>query len=154
MIITCCIVTKSNSVFFKRSLANIYYIISSLCMLILWNKMYQDFCCYSDLKDITWRRKKRVIILSTATLELEFCNGRESFLVIEIHVGNSDLDSHLFWLIKKSYFELLRERENRIGAMIVVTFLINIFFLNIQPSFSKTRKEYFNIKIRLLFRET
>ena len=70
--------------------------------------MYQDFCCYSDLKDVTTRRRKRrVIVLSTAAPELEFYNGRRSFLAIEIHVGNSDLDSHLFWLIKKSYFELL-----------------------------------------------
>ena len=47
---------------------------------------------------------------------------------------------------------------NRIGATIFATFLINIFFLvfyvKIQPSCSKTRMEYFNIKIRLLFRET
>ena len=34
--------------------------------------------------------------------ELEFYNGRRSFLGIEIHVVNSDLGSHLFWLIKKS----------------------------------------------------
>ena len=51
-----------------------------------------------------------------------------------------------------------RKKKNRIGATILATFLINIFFLvfyvNIQPSFSKTRIEYFNIKIRLLFRET
>ena len=51
-----------------------------------------------------------------------------------------------------------RERENGVGATILATFLINIFFLvfyvNIQPSCSKTKVEYFNIKIRLLFRET
>ena len=89
MIITCCIVTKSNSIFFKRSLANIYYITSSLRTLILWNKMYQDFCCYNDLKDVTTRRRKRgVIILSPVARELEFYNGRRSFLAIEIHVGN------------------------------------------------------------------
>ena len=45
-----------------------------------------------------------------------------------------------------------------VGAMILATFLINIFFLvyyvNIQPSFSETRKEYFNIEIRLIIRET
>ena len=70
--------------------------------------MYQDFCCYSDLKDVTARRRKRgVIILSPAATKLELYNGRRSFLAIEIHVGDSDLDSHLFWLIKKSYFELL-----------------------------------------------
>ena len=59
---------------------------------------------------------------------------------------------------------LEREREKRegernfVGATILATFLINIFFLvfhvNIQPSCSKIRMEYFNIKIRLLFRET
>ena len=48
---------------------------------------------------------------------------------------------------------MFREREkNRVGAMVLATFLINIFFLviyvNIQPSFSKTRTEYFNIKTR------
>ena len=52
-----------------------------------------------------------------------------------------------------------REREkNRVGTTTLATFLINIFFLvfcvNIQPSFSKTRIECFNIKIRILFRET
>ena len=47
-----------------------------------------------------------------------------------------------------------REREkkkNKAGAMILATFLINIFFLvfnvNIQPSCSKRRTEYFNIKL-------
>ena len=133
MIITCCIVTKSNSIFFKRSLANIT-ITSSLRMLTLWNKMYQDFCCCSDLKDVkTRRRKRRVIILSTAAPELEFYNGRRSFLAIEIHVGNSDLDSHLFWLIKKSYFELLTKlnieitTKNRISC-ILKSLLIKIEF--------------------------
>ena len=52
---------------------------------------------------------------------------------------------------------LERERK-REGLTILATFLINIFFLvfyiNIQPSCSKTRMEYFSIKIRLLFRET
>ena len=48
--------------------------------------------------------------------------------------------------------------KNRVGATVLATFLINIFFLvfyiNIKTSFSKTRIEYFNRKIRLLFRET
>ena len=48
------------------------------------------------------RRKRKVTILSTAAPELEFYSGRRSFLAIEIHVGNSDLGSHLFLLIKKS----------------------------------------------------
>ena len=46
----------------------------------------------------------------------------------------------------------------RVGVTVLATFLINIFFLvfyvNIQPSCPKTRMEYFNIKIRLLIRET
>ena len=46
----------------------------------------------------------------------------------------------------------------RVGVTILATFLINIFFLvfyvNIQRSFPETRMEYFNIKIRLLIRET
>ena len=46
----------------------------------------------------------------------------------------------------------------RVGVTILATFLINIFFfvfyLNNQPSCPKTRIEYFNIKIRLLIRET
>ena len=59
---------------------------------------------------------------------------------------------------------LEREREKRgrernfVGATILATFLINSFFLvfhvNIQPSCSKTRMKYFNVKIKLLFRET
>ena len=51
-----------------------------------------------------------------------------------------------------------REKKNGVGATILGTFLVNIFFLvfyvNIQPSFSETRIECFNMKIRLLFRET
>ena len=46
-----------------------------------------------------------------------------------------------------------REREK-----ILATFQINIsflvFYVNMQPSCSKTKREYFNIKIRLLIRET
>ena len=51
---------------------------------------------------------------------------------------------------------LERGRKNRVGAAILATFLIIIFFLAfyIQPSYSKTRMEYFNIKVRLLIRET
>ena len=53
---------------------------------------------------------------------------------------------------------LEKEKKNMVEAMILAIFLINIFFLvfyvNIQPSCSKTQMEYFNIKIRLLFRET
>ena len=48
--------------------------------------------------------------------------------------------------------------KERVGVTILATFLINIFFLvfyvNIQPSCPETRMEYFNIKIRLLIRET
>ena len=46
----------------------------------------------------------------------------------------------------------------RVGVTILATFLINIFFfvfyVNIQRSCPKTRMEYFDIKIRLLIRET
>ena len=54
---------------------------------------------------------------------------------------------------------LEKERAGlRVGVTILTSFLINIFFLvfyvNTQPSCPKTRMEYFNIKIRLLFRET
>ena len=54
----------------------------------------QEFCFYINLKDNTVRRRKRrVIILSTSTSELEFYNGngRWSSPAIEIHVGTSDL---------------------------------------------------------------
>ena len=54
--------------------------------------------------------------------------------------------------------EIEREKKNMVGATILAIFLINILFLvfyvNIQPSCSKTGMKYFNIKIRLLFRET
>ena len=53
---------------------------------------------------------------------------------------------------------LEKEKKNTVEAMILAIFLTKIFFLvfyvNIQPSCSKTQMEYFNIKIRLLFRET
>ena len=52
----------------------------------------------------------------------------------------------------RSMFRERGREKNRAGATILATFLINIFFLvfyvNIQPSCSKTRMEYFNIKIR------
>ena len=58
----------------------------------------------------------------------------------------------------KSMFRERQREKNRVGETILATFLINIFFLifyvNIQPSCSKVRMEYFNIKIRLLFWET
>ena len=50
------------------------------------------------------------------------------------------------------------EREKESDKQGRLTLLINIFFLvfyvNIQTSCSKTKMEYFNIKIRLLFRKT
>ena len=54
---------------------------------------------------------------------------------------------------------LERERKKKVGATILATFLINVFLIvfsivNIQPSCSKTRMGYFNIKVRLLNRET
>ena len=52
----------------------------------------------------------------------------------------------------------VERQKSRVGVAVLATFLINIFFLifyvNIQRSCSKTRTEYFNIKIRLLIRET
>ena len=51
------------------------------------------------------KKNKSDIIFSTPAQELEFYNGRLSFLAIEINVGNSDLDSHLFneflWIVIK-----------------------------------------------------
>ena len=85
--------------------------ITSLRMLILWIKMYQEFRCYSDLKDVAMlRRKRRVFIVSTATPELEFYSGRRSFLAIKIHVGSSDLglfllfNKSIIWISNKSTF--------------------------------------------------
>ena len=53
---------------------------------------------------------------------------------------------------------LEREKKIRVGATILATFMINIFFLvfyvKIHPSCSKIRMEYFNIKIRPVIRET
>ena len=53
---------------------------------------------------------------------------------------------------------LEKQRKKSIVGTILATFLINIFlivfYVNIQPSCSKTRMEYFNIKTRLLIRET
>ena len=50
------------------------------------------------------------------------------------------------------------QRHRQTDRQRQATFLISIFFLvfyvNIQPSCPKTRMEYFNIKIRLLIRET
>ena len=60
-------------------------------------------------------------------------------------------------MMQNQYLDRERKKD-RVGAMILATVLINIFFLvfyvNIQPPCSKTRMEYFNIKIRPLFRET
>ena len=55
--------------------------------------------------------------------------------------------------------QCLEKRErNSAGAMILAIFLINIlslvFYVNNQPPCFKIRMEYFNIKIRLLIRET
>ena len=62
-------------------------------------------------------------------------------------------------MMQNQCLEREREREkDRVGAMILASVLIDIFFLvfyvKIQPPCSKTRMEYFNIKIRSLFRET
>ena len=47
-----------------------------------------------------------------------------------------------------------REREREILATFHINILFLVFYVNIQPSCSKTKREYFNIKIRLLIRET
>ena len=72
--------------------------------------------------------------------------------------------SHNIYNIYNSYLRnnvrsMFREGEkSRAGTTILATFVAIIFFLvfyvNIQPSCSKTRMEYFNIKIRLLVRGT
>ena len=81
-------------------------------MVILWNKMYQEFCCYCDLEDVaTLGRKRRVLILSTVVPELEFYSCRQSFLAIEIHVGNSNLGPHLRLLIKKSLIRITNKSK-------------------------------------------
>ena len=46
------------------------------------------------------------------------------------------------------------EREREILATFHINILFLVFYVNIQPSCSKTKREYFNIKIRLLIRET
>ena len=94
--------------FLQRSLANIYYITSSLRVLILWNKMYQESCCYSPLKDVTTlRRKRRVIILSTAAPELEFYNGRRSFLAMKFTLVTAISAHTCFDWLRRASFELL-----------------------------------------------
>ena len=47
-----------------------------------------------------------------------------------------------------------REREREILATFHINILFLVFYVNIQPSCSKTKREYFNIKIRPLIRET
>ena len=88
----CCIVTKSNSIFFKRSLANMYYLTSLLPMPILWNKMYQEFCCYSNLKVTMLRRKRRMIILSNVTPELRVLQCETETCKLSFGFGNEAKD--------------------------------------------------------------
>ena len=76
----------------KRNVRSIYSI-----KYVTFAKVLQDLKrCYSAKKkkksDNTLHRHAGIRVL----------NGRRSFLAIEIHVGNSDLGSHLFRLIKKS----------------------------------------------------
>ena len=76
------------------------------------------------------RRKRRVIILTTAAPELEFYNGR--FLAIETHVGSSDLGSHFFWLIKNSVIWIISKSKYwklRLNNIILKSLLIKIEFL-------------------------
>ena len=53
---------------------------------------------------------------------------------------------------------LERQKKSKVVKMILATFLINIFsivfYVKVQPSCSKTRMEYFNIKIGLFIWET
>ena len=78
-------------------------------MLILWNKMYQEFCYYSHLKDVTMlRRKRRVIILSTAAPESEFYNGRQSFLAMKFTLVTAISAHTCFDWLKRASFELLK----------------------------------------------
>ena len=53
---------------------------------------------------------------------------------------------------------LERQKKSKVVKMILATFLINIFsivfYVKVQPSCSKTRMEYFSIKIGLFIWET
>ena len=60
---------------------------------------------------------------------------------------------------RNNALSMFREsNKGKVGATFLATILINVFFLifhvNIQPSCSKARMEYFNIKTRLSIRET
>ena len=61
--------------------------------------MYQEFCCYSDLKDINAKKKKESDSTLHCHVRIRVLNGKQSFLTIKIHVSKNDLDSHLFWSI-------------------------------------------------------
>ena len=98
-------------------------------------------------------QKRHFLALSQKYILLKIFSTKISCNIYNIYNRNLRNDAR----------SMLRERErererNRIGATILATFLINIFclvfYVNIQPSCSKTKIEYFNIKIRLLFRET
>ena len=46
------------------------------------------------------------------------------------------------------------ERQTERQATFLISSFFLVFYVNIQPSCPKTRMEYFNIKVRLLIRET
>ena len=47
-----------------------------------------------------------------------------------------------------------RDRQTERQATFLISSFFLVFYVNIQPSCPKTRMEYFNIKVRLLIRET
>ena len=46
------------------------------------------------------------------------------------------------------------DRQTERQATFLISSFFLVFYVNIQPSCPKTRMEYFNIKVRLLIRET
>ena len=76
----------------------------------------------------------------------------QKYLVYNIYnIYNRSLKNDVQTVLRET------EKKSRVGT-ILATYLINIFlivfYVSIQPSCSKTRMEYFNIKTRLLIRET
>ena len=74
-------------------------------------------------------------------------------------MSKMQISGNVFYVLDHTRQTEKKKKKNRVGAVIFVTFLINIFFLvfyvNIQPSWNNNGiMEYFNIKIRLLIRET
>ena len=76
---------------------------------------------------------------------------RERHTQREIHTQR---ETHTERHTHRERAEREREREREILATFHINILFLVFYVNIQPSCSKTKREYFNIKIRLLIRET